>query len=488
MSRPLEVPRSLRAKKQSEGIDHSDHDMIDYLNASDQASGNPRHDGALAMKLNNGLLDPAAFRSLTASPYSEHGGRLSPLSFRVSSPIPRRRIWKTQAVEQFTETLGRNRGLVLVAVAQLFGALMNLSARLLELDGEGMHPFQILFARMSITTLFSCIYAFKSHVPDFPLGRREVRWLLVVRGFTGFFGIYGMWYSMMYLPLAEATVITFLAPSVAGYICHVLLHDPFTRKEQVASLLALVGVVFIARPASLFPSGHGPGTPAPTTGVEVTPYSNATQASHHPQTAEEATPAQRLWAIGVALIGVLGGAGAFTTIRWIGKRAHPLISVNYFSIWCVVVSTAALTLAPVLDVGQPELHFALPSSAKQWFLLLSLGVCGFIMQVMLTSGIAGEKSNRATAMVYTHMLFAAGFDRWVFGHEMGALSLMGCGLIIGSALWVALTKKEEEGNREVEDVESGARRDMEEGVPMLLDGVADGDEDGADGIPLGRVS
>ena len=40
----------------------------------------------------------------------------------------------------------RNRGLALVMLSQLFGALMNVTTRLLELDGshgKGMHPFQV---------------------------------------------------------------------------------------------------------------------------------------------------------------------------------------------------------------------------------------------------------------------------------------------------------------------------------------------------------
>jgi drug/metabolite transporter (DMT)-like permease len=339
---------------------------------------------------------------------------------------------------------------------------MNLAARFLELEGQGMHPFQILFARMGLTTILSCIYMYKTKVPHFPLGPREVRWLLVARGLSGFFGIYGIWYSIMYLPLAEATVITFLAPSVSGYICHVLLHDPFTRKEQMASFVALAGVIFIARPTALFASSQ------PSAVDVAVAAANATTPETHLDLGQEATPSQRLIAIGVALMGVLGASGAFTTIRWIGKRAHPLISVNYFSTWCTIVSLTVLLVAPALDIGQPEIRFALPSSIRQWLLLIFLGVCGFIMQFMLTSGIGGEKSNRATAMVYTQMLFAAGFDKWIFGHEMGALSLVGCGLIVGSALWVALTKKEPEGKRPGEDVEARAAQGPE-AVPMLAD-------------------
>ncbi|AEO71138.1 uncharacterized protein THITE_2123230 [Thermothielavioides terrestris NRRL 8126] len=368
---------------------------------------------------------------------------------------------------------------------------MNLAARLLELRGR--HPLQILFARMSLTTALSCLYMWWTSVPDFPLGPRGLRWVLVVRGVTGFFGIYGMWYSMMYLPLAEATVITFLAPMLSGYICDVLLKDPFTRREQLASLVALAGVVFIARPTSLFGNAPAEGThpQAPHTSDAA---STETPAAH-PGVGEEPTPAQRLGAILVALLGVLGAAGAFTAIRYIGKRAHPLITVTYFSVWSTLVSATALLVAPLLGIAQdtpPTVGFAglLPSSAYEWFLLLSLGLCGFVMQFMMTAGVGGERSNRATAMTYTHMLFAAGFDKWVFGHEMPLVSVLGCGLIVGSALWAALGKKEGGGGRRPEeDAErgvgrAGERTPGEEAVPML-DSVEEVVEEGDEGgIPL----
>ena len=133
---------------------------------------------------------------------------------------------------------------------------------------------------------------------------------------------------MVYLPLAEATVITFLAPMLAGYICHVLIKDPFTRTEQLASLVALAGVILIARPLSLF-------GPAATTTAAVTAPGDHTNSTTTATTTPDptspaldagATPAQRLLAISVALLGVLGGAAALASIRVIGTRAHPRAS------------------------------------------------------------------------------------------------------------------------------------------------------------------
>ncbi|GAB1313582.1 Integral membrane protein DUF6 [Madurella fahalii] len=469
MSSFLNVPQTPRAKTKFDG---NGGDSIDELPMEELNRD----------KTSSPFLSPPIARSLSASPVSVYGQSTCPS--RGVSPAPYRppQTWKTAIVRGSNRFWTRNRGVILVAVSQLFGALMNLAARLLEFDA-GMHPFQILFVRMSSTTILSCLYMWWYKVPDFPLGPKEVRGVLILRGVSGFFGIYGMWYSMMYLPLAEATVITFLAPSVAGYICHILLKDPFTRKEQIASFIALAGVVLIARPASLFGTSDNSSGATPTATNATLP-----SAPHHTGSDMEPTPSQRLSAILVALLGVLGAAGAYTTIRIIGTRAHALITVTYFSVWSTVVSTAALLLAPALSIGQPAVQFAglVPKSAYQWVLMLSLAACGFIMQFMMTAGIGGDKtkSNRATAMVYTHMLFAAGFDRFVFGHEMGIVSLVGCGLVVGAAVWAALGKKEVK--RREGDMERGGRpaNRGEEGVPMLS--AEGGREEDAD-MELRRV-
>ncbi|KAH6702273.1 hypothetical protein EV126DRAFT_494736 [Verticillium dahliae] len=454
--------------------DHFDHRLsVDSkLSAQDAYKG---HDG-LASHDALHRLSIGSFQHGRASPGLPPGPGGTPLHYPDQSSRASRIVTALQ------KTMDANRGIFLVALSQLFGALMNLAARLLELEGEGMHPFQVLFARQSITMLCASGYMFWKRTPDFPLGNPEVRWLLIARGVSGFFGIYGMWYSMMYLPLAEATVITFLAPSIAGVACYLAFREPFTRVEQFGTLVAFLGVVLIAHPTSLFSSASPDGGDATAAAYAPGPHnSTAPTGGGNPGMDHEATPAERLRAVGVALVGVLGAAGAFTTIRWIGKRTHPLISVNYFATWCTLVSAVVLTAAPALDVGQPALRFALPRGPKQWALLLFLGLMGFIMQFMLTKGMSVDRSNKANAMVFTHMLFAAGFDRWVFGHSMGWMSLAGCGLIIGSALYMVITKESAAPPlpRRERDVEIGGVRDAE-GVPMLMEVDDDDDLDALD--------
>lgn len=253
--------------------------------------------------------------------------------------------------------------------AQIFGTLMNVTTRLLEVEGDhgkGLHPFQILFARMGITFVLASGYMWYKRTPHFPLGLPEVRWLLVARGFGGFFGVFGIYYSLLYLPLADAAVLAFLAPGLACWVCSFLIGEPFTRIEKIGTLISLVGVVFIARPTTLL-QALGEGSDAQSAG-NTTSHAAESDASNY----ENVTPMERLMAVGIAMIGVCGTIIAFTTIRWIGKRAHPLISVNYFAAWCTLVSF-------VMQLVLPNVGFLFPTDLKEWGYLFFLGVCGFIM-------------------------------------------------------------------------------------------------------------
>jgi hypothetical protein len=145
--------------------------------------------------------------------------------------------------------------------------------------------------------------------------------------------------------------------------------------EQIAAYVSLFGVVLIARPVTLFAAlSKSDPSVSPTIGEGDSVPLNTTTGSPDRLAADydAVTPTQRATAVGIAMLGVFGAAGAYTTIRWIGKRAHPLISVNYFATWCTIVSIVAM-------LTMPGVGFLLPRYLKDWCYLIILGVCGFIM-------------------------------------------------------------------------------------------------------------
>jgi drug/metabolite transporter (DMT)-like permease len=221
--------------------------------------------------------------------------------------------------------------------------------------------------------------------------------------------------SVHYLPLAEATVFRFLVPIVTAWACSVFLGQPFTRKELVAGLVALVGVVIIAHPPWLFGEVHDELRPKEPTGID------------------KVTPAQRFIAIVVSIVGVAGASGAYTTIRVIGDRAHALMSVSYFALLATLGSALALVAIPGIEYQNPQ-------SAQEWTLLIAMGVLGFILQFLLTAGLQLDKTSKATSMLYVQIILALAFDWSIWGVIPGGWSMFGGAIVICSTLWSALQK------------------------------------------------
>jgi drug/metabolite transporter (DMT)-like permease len=238
--------------------------------------------------------------------------------------------------------------------------------------------------------------------------------------------------------------------------------------EQIAAFLSLVGVVMIAQPTSLLGWDSSPPLTIPVDGIQGT---NTTASTMSTDGKDDVTPAQRLVAIVVCLIGTCGAAGAYTTIRWIGKRAHPLISINYFATWCTIVSVVALAF--------PGVHFRLPSTLREWFLLIFLGLCGFVTQYLLTAGLAHEKSSRATQMVYSAILFALLFDKIIWDTTPGIWSIAGSSLILGSALYVAVKGDAARANAKVKVQSTEEEEGLMESTEHEIGGEGEGDGRGS---------
>lgn len=274
--------------------------------------------------------------------------------------------------------------------------------------------------------------------------------------------------SLIYLPIAEAVVITFVAPIISCWAYSISFHEPFGLLDQVAGLVSFAGVVLIAQPSWLF--GSETASTSGSHGVEGNAIAaNATTQIFDTNGIPVVTPSQRLSAVIIGLIGACGAAGAYTTLRYIGKRAHPLISVNYFATWCTIVSAFALLFVPSVE-------FRLPSNLREWSLLVSLGTCGFVMQFLLTAGLAHDKSARATQMVYTQVLFGIAFDKIIWNVTPGIWSCVGSLVVLASALYVAVWGAAAKAGGEVMERGRG-----DEEVGLISDGDSDGDGQGAKG-------
>ena len=153
------------------------------------------------------------------------------------------------------------------------------------------------------------------------LGPSGVRLLLLFRGFSGcvylhtpssspdvsiirFIGLVGIYFSLQYLSLSDATVLTFLTPICTVFTGAVFLGETLSYRQVLAGskqhnffipsdlstcvclVISLVGVILIARPAFLF--GPDIDLPHPSNGNTIV-AANLSQKS---------TPTERLIAVG----------------------------------------------------------------------------------------------------------------------------------------------------------------------------------------------
>ncbi|KAH9007499.1 EamA-like transporter family-domain-containing protein [Lactarius hengduanensis] len=314
--------------------------------------------------------------------------------------------WRTA----WSSFLDDNSGLLLVVASQFFFSAMGVAVKWLIGSDDPVPTLELILVRMVITYVCSVAYMYWKRIPDPFLGPKGLRALLVLRGLTGFFSLAGMYFSLQYLSLSDATVLTFIAPILTSFSGAVFLKEPLSFRETLSGLCSFLGVVLIARPQFLFGS----------------------QAFSDPSE-ELVTPAQRMISIAAALIGVLGATAMFTVLRVIGKRAHILQSLNFFASQCVLGSTLGMVLFKV--------PLVVPTRVLWLAMMFVVGILGLIGQALLTMGLQRETAGRSALAIYSSIVFAIMFE-FIFSRTTPSpLSVIGTLIIVSSAMYITLTKK-----------------------------------------------
>ncbi|KAH9170220.1 drug/metabolite transporter [Lactarius sanguifluus] len=286
---------------------------------------------------------------------------------------------------------------------------MSMSVKWLNSSDKAVPTLELIQVRMAITYVCSVAYMYWRRIPDPLLGPKNVRTLLVLRGFAGFLTLSGAYFSLQHLSLSDATVLTFIAPILTGFSGAIFLKEPLSIGETVAGLCSFIGIVLISRPQFLFGSSQAFLDPS-----------------------EGLSPTERMLSISAALIGVLGATGTYTVLRAIGKRAHVLHSLTFFSSQSVLVSTLGMILFKIPLVTPTRIS---------WLAMLLIAVLGLIAQILLGMGLQRETAGRGTLAVYTSIIFAVMFEFTVFHTTPSPLSITGALIIMSSSIYTTLSKR-----------------------------------------------
>jgi drug/metabolite transporter (DMT)-like permease len=256
---------------------------------------------------------------------------------------------------------------------------------MVKLAGRRLGSMEIVFARSVITLGLSWWSLWRLGVHPLGTNRR----LLLVRGLLGATALLFYFYSLVHLPLGEATLIQYTNPVFAIVLAAVVLEEALHAREIVCLVASLVGVLLVAHPPPLF-GGN-------------------------------AAPASAL-AVGSAVIGAACSGFAYTLVRKMRGSEHPLVIVGYLPLLSVPIS----------------LPFALARwtwpTAAEWLLLAGVGVTTQLAQISMTRGLQLERTARATTAGYLQVAFAVLWGAIFLGEIPDGWTLAGAVTIIGSTL------------------------------------------------------
>jgi len=270
-------------------------------------------------------------------------------------------------------------------ISALGFALM--SALVKEAGLLGIPLLQIIFVRAVISIALSLADIHRAGVH--PLGHRRV--LLFGRGLSGFLALTGVFYALLHLSMAQATILQYLHPVFTALLAFVFLAERPTAATLASITLSLLGLICMVMPY------WESGASAPAS----------------------------LWPVMAGLGGALGSGIAYTLVRKLVATEHPSVIVLYFPLVCV---------PGTLFLGGAD--FVWPT-ATGWWVLLGVGCFTQVGQLALTKAMQRDAASRVTSLSYLQIIFAAVLGWWVFGEIPTQATVLGGGLILLGAVFSA---------------------------------------------------
>jgi drug/metabolite transporter (DMT)-like permease len=255
---------------------------------------------------------------------------------------------------------------------------------LVKLAGRTVPSMDIVLYRGLVTILLSAWVMRRNKVQPF-FGVQ--RGLLVLRGIFGSLALACFIFSLVHLPLGEATLIQYTNPVFAIVIAALWYHEHIGPRELVALIASMLGVLLIARPVAIFGGS------------------------------QDAVP---LGYVAIALGGAACSGAAYATIRRLGAEDSRVV-VFYLPL-------LQIPMALPFVIG----HWRNPSLVE-WAMLIGAGVATQAAQTYMTRGLQLERTARATTAGYLQIVFAAAWAVLVFGERFTWWTIIGALVIVGGA-------------------------------------------------------
>lgn len=261
---------------------------------------------------------------------------------------------------------------------------------------SGIPVMEIIAARAVVSLVISYVDVKRKGLPLFGTHRL----LLFARGLVGFVSLACVFYALVHLPFAEASVLQYLHPVFTALLALIFLGERPMPATLLCIVLSFAGLMVMVQPDFLF-------------GGDIASYDAL--------------------AVTIAVAGAFGTGLAYTLVRKLSRLEDPSVIVMYFPMVCLP--------AAILFYGH---EFVMPSGWT-WLALLFVGIFTQIGQVTLTKGMQLETASRATSFSYSQVVFAAILGVMIFGEVPGVWTVVGAAMIMLGALANILWKPRKAG-------------------------------------------
>ena len=271
----------------------------------------------------------------------------------------------------------KNKGIVCIILSAFFFAAMSMFVRL---AGE-LPVVQKSFFRNLVAVAFAAVVLLRNR-PQIQLDKGDWNGLLL-RSIFGTIGVLCNFYAVDHLMLADASILSKLSPFFAVLMGALILKEKLTIVNVSLVCSAFCGALLVIKPGS---------------GLVAMP----------------------------ALIGLLGGcmAGtAYTMVRYLGKRGVPGPFIVFF-----FSAFSCLVLGPLMLLDMA------PMSGRQLMFLLLAGLSAAAAQFAVTAAYCHAPAREISVFDYSQIIFSALMGFVVFNQVPDALSWLGYGVILCTAV------------------------------------------------------
>ncbi len=266
------------------------------------------------------------------------------------------------------------KAVIYMLISVLGFALMNLTVKYLH----RLPATELVLFRSIVSLVLSFYFLARRKVSPWGVQKKY----LIARGVFGVAALSMFFYTLQELPLGSAITIQYLSPIFTALFGIFILKEKVQWWQWLFFAISFGGIALIK-------------------GFDAS-----------------ISPLLFFMGLGSAICAGL----AYNFIRKVKNTDHPLVVVLYFPL----IATPVMAVISIFNWVQPM--------GWEWLLLLLMGVLTQIAQINMTKALQLVEVNEITGLKYLGVIFALGFDYFLFDHRYTYLVLIGMFMVVGGVV------------------------------------------------------